>query len=103
MATYTSPDHKGRYGNFGGRFVPETLMTAVLELEQEYEKAIADSASAQEIEKYLKQNIGREPPNYFAENLSRVLGKPKVYLIRDDLNHTGAHNINNTNGQALFT
>ncbi|HLU22680.1 tryptophan synthase subunit beta [Lederbergia graminis] len=103
MATYTSPDHKGRYGNFGGRFVPETLMTAVLELEQEYEKAIADPAFAQEMEKYLKQYIGRETPLYFAENLTRVLGGPKVYLKREDLNHTGAHKINNTIGQALLT
>src|SRR5690606_27752619 len=103
MATYTSPDHKGRYGNFGGRFVPETLMTAVLELEQEYDKAIAVPAFAPEMEKYLKQYISRATLLYFSEYLTRVLGGTKVYLKREDLNHTGAHKINNTIGQALLT
>ncbi|MBS4178640.1 tryptophan synthase subunit beta [Lederbergia citrea] len=103
MAVYTSPDLKGRYGQFGGRFVPETLMTAVLELEEEYEKAVADPVFEREMDHYLKQYIGRETPLYFAENLSRIAGGPKIYLKREDLNHTGAHKINNTIGQALLT
>ncbi|MBS4202281.1 tryptophan synthase subunit beta [Bacillus sp. FJAT-49732] len=103
MAVYTSPDLKGRYGQFGGRFVPETLMTAVLELEQEYEKAIADPEFQKEMDHYLKQYIGRETPLYYAENLTKLAGGPKIYLKREDLNHTGAHKINNTIGQALLT
>lgn len=103
MAVYTSPDEKGKYGPYGGRFVPETLMTAVLELEEEYNKAIEDPTFIQEMEYYLKQYIGRETPLYFAENLSQQLGGPKIYLKREDLNHTGAHKINNTIGQALLT
>jgi len=103
LAVYTSPDLKGRYGQFGGRFVPETLMTAVLELEEEYEKAIADPEFQKEMDHYLKQYIGRETPLYFAENLTKVAGGPKIYLKREDLNHTGAHKINNTIGQALLT
>ncbi|MBS4219467.1 tryptophan synthase subunit beta [Bacillus sp. FJAT-49711] len=103
MAVYTSPDIKGRYGQFGGRFVPETLMTAVLELEDEYEKAIADPEFQKEMDHYLKQYIGRETPLYFAENLTKIGAGPKIYLKREDLNHTGAHKINNTIGQALLT
>ncbi len=103
MAVYTSPDEKGKYGPYGGRFVPETLMTAVLELEEEYNKALEDPAFKKEMDYYLKQYIGRETPLYFAENLSRQLGGPKIYLKREDLNHTGAHKINNTIGQALLT
>ncbi|MBS4224361.1 tryptophan synthase subunit beta [Lederbergia citrea] len=103
MAVYTSPDLKGRYGQFGGRFVPETLMTAVLELEEEYERAVADPEFEREMDHYLKQYIGRETPLYFAENLSKIAGGPKIYLKREDLNHTGAHKINNTIGQALLT
>ncbi|MCJ7842174.1 tryptophan synthase subunit beta [Lederbergia sp. NSJ-179] len=103
MALYTSPDEKGKYGPYGGRFVPETLMTAVLELEEAYEKAIQDPEFAEKMDYYLKQYIGRETPLYFAENLSKQLGGPKIYLKREDLNHTGAHKINNTIGQALLT
>ena len=72
MAVYTSPDQKGRYGEFGGRFVPETLMTAVLELEEEYEKAIADAEFINEMDNYLTQYIGRETPLYYAENLNEA-------------------------------
>nr|WP_066142321.1 tryptophan synthase subunit beta [Lederbergia lenta] len=103
LAVYTAPDEKGRYGDFGGRFVPETLMTAVLELEEEYEKAIVDPEFTQQMDYYLKQYIGRETPLYFAENLTEFAGGPKIYLKREDLNHTGAHKINNTIGQALLT
>jgi len=103
MTVYTLPDQKGRYGQFGGRFVPETLMTAVLELEEEYEKALADPEFKKQMDYFLKEYIGRETPLYFAENLSRLAGGPKIYLKREDLNHTGAHKINNTIGQALLT
>ncbi|MBS4206498.1 tryptophan synthase subunit beta [Bacillus sp. FJAT-50079] len=103
MAVYTAPDQKGRYGQFGGRFVPETLMTAVLELEEEYEKAITDPEFQAQMDHYLKQYIGRETPLYFAENLTKLVGGPNIYLKREDLNHTGAHKINNTIGQALLT
>lgn len=103
MTVYTAPDLKGKYGRYGGRFVPETLMTAVLELEEAYEQAISDPEFMKEMNYYLKQYIGRETPLYFAENLSKKLGGPKIYLKREDLNHTGAHKINNTIGQALLT
>lgn len=103
MTVYTAPDQRGRYGEYGGRFVPETLMTAVLELEAEYTKAIADPDFIKQMDYYLKQYIGRETPLYFAENLTKLAGGPKIYLKREDLNHTGAHKINNTIGQALLT
>lgn len=70
MAINVLPDEKGRYGQFGGRFVPETLMTAVLELEEEYKKAAADPGFTEQMDYYLKQYIGRETPLYFAENLT---------------------------------
>lgn len=103
LTVYTAPNQKGRYGEYGGRFVPETLMTAVLELEEEYGKAIADPAFIKKMDYYLKQYIGRETPLYYAENLTKFAGGPKIYLKREDLNHTGAHKINNTIGQALLT
>ncbi|MBM7714155.1 tryptophan synthase subunit beta [Siminovitchia sp. FSL H7-0308] len=103
MSVYTLPDHRGKYGEFGGRFVPETLMTAVLELEEEYAKAIEDPEFERQMAYYLKQYIGRETPLYYAESLSKQLGGAKIYLKREDLNHTGAHKINNTIGQALLT
>lgn len=103
MTTYTMPDKTGRYGNFGGRFVPELLMPALLELEEVYETAKNDPAFLQQVEYHLKQYVGRETPLYFAEQLTKKLGGPKIYLKREDLNHTGAHKINNTIGQALLT
>jgi len=103
LTTYTMPDKTGRYGNFGGRFVPELLMPALLELEEVYETAKNDPAFLQQVEYYLKQYVGRETPLYFAEQLTKKLGGPKIYLKREDLNHTGAHKINNTIGQALLT
>ncbi|MFS0644647.1 tryptophan synthase subunit beta [Siminovitchia sp. 179-K 8D1 HS] len=103
MSAYTLPDNKGKYGKFGGRFVPETLMTAILELEDEYNKAIKDPEFARQMDYYLKQYIGRETPLYYAENLTKHLGGAKIYLKREDLNHTGAHKINNAIGQALLT
>lgn len=103
MTTYTQPDQKGHYGMFGGRFVPETLMPAVLELEQAYNEAMNDPEFIQQIDYYFQQYIGRETPLYFAENLTKQFGGPKIYLKREDLNHTGAHKINNALGQALLT
>ncbi|WP_409288527.1 tryptophan synthase subunit beta [Peribacillus sp. SCS-37] len=102
VKAYTLPDANGKYGEFGGRFVPETLMTAVTQLEEAY-KSIADSESFQEeFQSLLKNYVGRETPLYHAKRLSEKLGGPKIYLKREDLNHTGAHKINNTLGQALL-
>ncbi|WP_077324268.1 tryptophan synthase subunit beta [Virgibacillus siamensis] len=103
MTTYTMPDQTGRYGSFGGKFVPELLMTAVAELEEAYETAKKDPSFISELDYYLKQYVGRETPLYYAENLTKKLEGPSIYLKREDLNHTGAHKINNTIGQALLT
>ena len=96
------PTKEGRYGKFGGQYVPETLMTALLELEEAYDLAMADEAFTDELNYYLKDYVGRETPLYFAENLTKELGGAKIYLKREDLNHTGAHKINNAIGQALL-
>ncbi|UUI04062.1 tryptophan synthase subunit beta [Oceanobacillus jeddahense] len=103
MQSYTFPDVSGKYGKFGGRYVPELLMPAVLELEEAYEAAKKDSSFQEELNNYLTEYIGRTTPLYEAEQLSKHLGGPKIYLKREDLNHTGAHKINNTIGQALLT
>lgn len=103
LTTYTMPDATGRYGNFGGKFVPELLMPALIELEEAYEQAIKDPQFINELETYLKQYVGRETPLFHAAHLSQKLGGPQIYLKREDLNHTGAHKINNTIGQALLT
>lgn len=102
MTLYTLPDERGHYGAFGGRYVPETLMQAVLELESEYKKAMADPEFRSELDYLLKDYVGRETPLYFAENLTKHLKGAKIYLKREDLNHTGAHKINNSLGQALL-
>lgn len=96
------PDKYGRFGSFGGRFVPETLMNALIELEEAYAKYSADPAFQEEIEYLLKQYSGRETPLYYAERLSKQLGEAKIYLKREDLNHTGAHKINNAIGQGIL-
>ena len=96
------PTKEGRYGKFGGQYVPETLMTALLELEEAYDEAMADQTFTDELNYYLKEYVGRETPLYFAENLTKELGGAKIYLKREDLNHTGAHKINNAIGQALL-
>lgn len=93
---------KGRYGKFGGQFVPETLMTALQELETAYEEAQQDPAFSEELNGYLKDFVGRETPLFFAEHLTKHAGGAKIYLKREDLNHTGAHKINNSLGQALL-
>ena len=93
---------KGRFGQFGGQFVPETLMTPLHELEEAYKKAKEDPEFQQELAYYLKQYVGRETPLYYAERLTQKMGGAKIYLKREDLNHTGAHKINNAIGQALL-
>lgn len=95
-------EQTGRYGRFGGQFVPETLMTALQELEEAYDEAMADAAFKAEVDHYLTDFVGRETPLYFAERLTKAAGGAKIYLKREDLNHTGAHKINNTVGQALL-
>jgi len=102
MTTYIMPDEKGHFGIYGGRFVPETLMQAVLELGRAYEEAKNDESFQQDLAYLLKEYVGRETPLYFAENLSKHAKGAKIYLKREDLNHTGAHKINNTVGQALL-
>ena len=100
--TYSQPDARGYYGEFGGRYVPETLMSAVKELAAAYSEAKEDQEFQHELEAYLKDYVGRETPLYLAENLTERCGGAKIYLKREDLNHTGAHKINNTIGQALL-
>ncbi|MGM7635084.1 tryptophan synthase subunit beta [Bacillus sp. Hm123] len=102
MTVYTQPDSKGKFGIFGGRYVPETLMKAVIELEEAYEQAKQDPSFVEELNGYLKDYVGRENPLYFARNLTKRIGGAKIYLKREDLNHTGAHKINNTIGQGLL-
>ncbi len=96
------PDPWGRYGAHGGRFVPETLMVALEELESAYRAAREDAAFASQLSGYLSAYVGRPTPLYFAENLSRRLGGARIYLKREDLAHTGAHKINSALGQALL-
>src|SRR5438034_1561531 len=99
----TLPNTHGRFGKYGGRYVPETLMPALLELEQAYLKARRDRRFQAELDRYLKLYVGRPTPLYFAEKLTRRVGGAKIYLKREDLCHTGAHKINNTIGQGLLT
>jgi len=96
------PDKRGYFGAFGGKFVPETLMTALGELELEYKKVMSSAAFKKELDYYLKDYAGRPTPLYFAERLTKKSGGAKIYLKREDLLHTGAHKINNTLGQALL-
>ncbi|MCM3321028.1 tryptophan synthase subunit beta [Cytobacillus kochii] len=103
MTTTTLPDEKGHFDTYGGRYVPETLMQAILELEKEYEKAKVDPAFQNELYDLLRDYVGRETPLYYAKNLTKYAGGGKIYLKREDLNHTGAHKINNSLGQALLT
>lgn len=100
--TYNKPDAKGFYGDFGGQFVPETLMTAVKELEVAYEESKKDPEFQKELDYLLKDYVGRENPLYFAKRLTDYAGGAKIYLKREDLNHTGAHKINNALGQVLL-
>jgi len=96
------PDQHGRFGKFGGRYVPETLMNALLELEEAYQHYIKDPEFLAEVRNLLKQYSGRPTSLYYAERLTEKLGGAKIYLKREDLNHTGAHKINNTIGQGVL-
>lgn len=100
--SYNQPDTNGFYGKFGGQFVPETLMTAVIELDEAYREAKADPSFQEELDALLKNYVGRETPLYYAERLTKHIGGAKIYLKREDLNHTGAHKINNALGQVLL-
>ena len=100
---YRYPDEKGKYGVYGGKYVPETLMAALSELEKAYEEIKNDKSFQEEFEKLLKEYVGRPTPLQYAKRFSEYLGNGiKVYLKREDLNHTGAHKINNALGQALL-
>ena len=96
------PDATGHFGEFGGRYAPETLMSPLLELEDAYLSLREDSDFQEELQYYLREYVGRPNPLYYAERLTQVLGGAKIYLKREDLNHTGAHKINNTIGQILL-
>ncbi len=98
----TVPDANGKFGKFGGRYVPETLMNALIELEEAYVRYSKDPDFVREVQYLLKQYSGRPTPLYYAERLTERLGGAKIYLKREDLNHTGAHKINNTIGQAVL-
>ena len=102
VANLNLPDATGHFGPFGGRYVPETLMHPLQELEEEYFRAQHDPEFARELSYYLTEFVGRPSPLYFAERLTKELGGAKIYLKREDLNHTGAHKINNALGQILL-
>lgn len=98
----TVPDSRGRFGTYGGRFVPETLMPALLELEEAFEEAIQDSRFQEDLRFAYREYAGRPTPLYYARRLSDELGGARIFLKREDLTHTGAHKINNTLGQILL-
>ena len=102
VAELNLPDATGHFGPYGGRYVPETLMHPLQELEAEYFRAQHDPEFQRELSYYLKEFVGRPTPLYFAERLTKELGGAKIYLKREDLNHTGAHKINNAMGQILL-
>uniref|UniRef100_A0A7C6EKC0 Tryptophan synthase beta chain n=1 Tax=candidate division WOR-3 bacterium TaxID=2052148 RepID=A0A7C6EKC0_UNCW3 len=99
---YHQPDRKGYFGIFGGRFIPETLMTALVELENAYRDLKVQKNFRSELDFYLRNYAGRPTPLYFAQNLSKKLGGASIFFKREDLLHTGAHKINNTIGQVLL-
>ena len=96
------PDERGYFGDYGGRFVPETLMPSLLELEAFSRRLKCDESFQEELVHYLKHYVGRPTPLYFASRLTASLGGARIYLKREDLNHTGSHKINNTLGQGLL-
>jgi tryptophan synthase beta chain len=98
----TGPDERGHFGSFGGRYVAETLMPLILEVEKAYEAAKADPSFQAELDRYLADYVGRPSPLWFAERLTAALGGAQVWFKRDELNHTGAHKINNCMGQILL-
>ena len=99
---YDFPDERGRFGDFGGRYVSETLMPALIELAKAYEEASEDPTFREEIDRYLDGYVGRPTPLYFARAMTEELGGARIYLKREDLAHTGAHKINNTISQAVL-
>ncbi len=98
----SGPDERGHFGIFGGRFVAETLMPLILDLEKAYAEAKADPAFQAEMKGYLRDYVGRPSPLYFAERLTEHLGGAKIYLKREELNHTGSHKVNNVLGQIML-
>jgi len=96
------PDKRGYFGNYGGQFVPETLIPALLEIEKTYAQIKRDEDFQKELNSYLKDYVGRRSPLYFAQRLTEDLGGARIFIKREDLNHTGSHKINNTLGQALL-
>src|SRR5947209_8369274 len=98
-----TPTSEGRFGPYGGRYVPETLMFALRQLTEQYELARQDADFQKQLDYYLRQYVGRPSPLWFAERLTKEAGGARIYLKREDLNHTGAHKINNCLGQALLT
>lgn len=102
QTNYKFPDNLGHFGQFGGRYVSETLIPALLELEKSYIEIKNDKGFQQEVSNYLSEYVGRPTPLYFARSMTEKLGGAKIYLKREDLAHTGAHKINNTIGQALL-
>ena len=96
------PDERGHFGRYGGLFVPETLMHPLAELRDAYERYCRDPEFVRELDADLRDYVGRPSPLYYAERLSREVGGAQIYLKREDLNHTGAHKVNNTVGQALL-
>src|SRR6187401_165135 len=98
----TGPDERGHFGIYGGRFVAETLMPLILALEKAYAEAKADPAFKTEMDGHLENYVGRPSPLYFAERMTQHLGGAKIYFKREDLNHTGAHKVNNVLGQIML-
>src|SRR5438552_13027679 len=98
----TGPNEKGLFGIYGGRFVAETLMPLILDLEKAYNETKTDPSFQAELDDFLEHYVGRPSPLYYAERLTQYLGGAKIYLKRDELNHTGAHKINNVMGQILL-
>src|SRR5215472_14125357 len=96
------PDEQGHFGLYGGRYVAETLMPLILEVEKAYQAARQDPGFAADMAYYLEHYVGRPSPLYFAERMTRHFGGAKIYMKREELNHTGAHKINNTLGQILL-
>ena len=103
MATAPIPDSHGRFGPFGGRYVPETLMFALEQLTDEYKAARQDPDFQRELDDLLRNYVGRPSPLFFAQRLTEHCDGARIYLKREDLNHTGAHKINNALGQGLLT
>ena len=99
---FAYPDESGHFGQFGGKFVSETLMAALQDLESEYYRLRQDITFQEELQRDLSEYVGRASPLYFAKRLTTQAGGAKIYLKREDLNHTGAHKINNCIGQALL-